>query len=292
MYPSYTELDPYRMSACSIDTAIRNIIAAGGNPNQLALLDNFCWCSSNETGRLGQLKLAAKACYDYSVGFGTPFISGKDSMFNDFKGYDRHGNEIKISIPPTLLVSSIGLIDEINKAISLDSKFPGDLIYILGETNDEMGGSEYFALNNLQKGVVPFADTTKNKKLYQSYYSAAQKNLIASGISIQRGGLGIALAKTAIGGMHGIDISLKNLPGSTMREDFALYSESQGRFIVTVDPKHKKEFEAEMKGNIISEIGKITSNQTIKIAGKNVNTIVNIDLNKATEHYRKTFKDY
>ena len=91
------------MAACSIDTAIRNCISAGGSLDHLAILDNFCWCDSNNAHRLWQLKNAAKACYDYAVAYGTPFISGKDSMFNDFKGYDENFNKVEISIPQLFL---------------------------------------------------------------------------------------------------------------------------------------------------------------------------------------------
>ncbi|MES2409212.1 MAG: AIR synthase-related protein, partial [Patescibacteria group bacterium] len=142
--PSYSEIDSYKMAASSIDGAIRSVIAAGGSLENLAILDNFCWCSSTDPVRLGQLKAAVKGCFDYAVAYGTPFISGKDSMFNDFKGYDEKGNPINISIPPTLLISSIGVMNDAEKAISLDFKFEGDLIYLLGDTLEELGGSEYF----------------------------------------------------------------------------------------------------------------------------------------------------
>ncbi|HZJ18557.1 MAG TPA: AIR synthase-related protein, partial [Patescibacteria group bacterium] len=162
LYPTYSELNPYNMAGASIDTAIRNVVAAGGNINQLAILDNFCWCSSNDPKRLWQLKEAARACYDFAVSFQTPFISGKDSMFNDFKGYDEKGKEVKISIPPTLLISSIGIINNSLKAISIDIKFPEDLIYVLGETKEELGGSEYFEYLKTSQGKTPKVDAKKN----------------------------------------------------------------------------------------------------------------------------------
>jgi phosphoribosylformylglycinamidine synthase len=90
---SYGEIDTYHMAACAIDTAIRNYVAAGGNINHLALLDNFCWCDAYNPGRLWQIKRAAEACYDFATAFKTPFISGKDSMFNDFNGYDENGEK-------------------------------------------------------------------------------------------------------------------------------------------------------------------------------------------------------
>ncbi|OGG02364.1 phosphoribosylformylglycinamidine synthase, partial [Candidatus Gottesmanbacteria bacterium RBG_16_37_8] len=104
LYPTYGDIDPYHMAASAIDTAVRSAIVAGADPDHLALLDNFCWCSSYDPKRLGQLKRAVKACYDYAVLYGTPFISGKDSMFNDFDGFDKNGRPVKISIPPTLLI--------------------------------------------------------------------------------------------------------------------------------------------------------------------------------------------
>jgi len=140
---SYGEIDTYHMAACAIDTAIRNYVAAGGNINHLALLDNFCWCDAYNPERLWQLKRAAEACYDFATAFKTPFISGKDSMFNDFKGYDENGEKVMISAPPSLLISAIGIIENIENAVSLDVKMPGDLIYVLGETLDELGRSEY-----------------------------------------------------------------------------------------------------------------------------------------------------
>ncbi len=134
LYPSYSDIDTYWMAACSIDTAIRNAVSAGGDLDHMALLDNFCWCDSNNPERLGQLKAAAQACYDYSVAYGTPFVSGKDSMFNDFRGYDEDFNEVMISIPPTLLVSSIGVVEDRMSCQTLDFKCAGDLVYVLGET--------------------------------------------------------------------------------------------------------------------------------------------------------------
>jgi len=168
--PVYSRIDCYWMAAAAIDSAIRKAIAVGAKIDKLALLDNFCWCSSDEPERLGQLKDAAKGCYDFAKQFGTPFISGKDSMFNDFKGYNQKGKKVKISIDPTLLISSIGIIDDVNKVVSMDVKVKGDIVYVLGETLDELGGSEYFCMlsdNGESIGSkVPKVDAKKNKKLF------------------------------------------------------------------------------------------------------------------------------
>jgi phosphoribosylformylglycinamidine synthase len=133
---SEPDTDTYHMAACAIDTAIRNAVAAGANLKHMALLDNFCWCSSKNPKRLWQLKRTVQACYEYATYFGTPFISGKDSMFNDFAGYDEKNEPVKISALPTLLISVISVIKNIEKIVSIDAKIPGDLIYILGITKE------------------------------------------------------------------------------------------------------------------------------------------------------------
>ncbi|HEX8931824.1 MAG TPA: phosphoribosylamine--glycine ligase, partial [Patescibacteria group bacterium] len=232
LYPKYSDIDTYQMAAAALDTAVRNAIAAGANPDYLAILDNFCWTDSNNPERLGQLKRAAEACFDYATAYGTPFISGKDSMFNDFKGFDKNGNSIQISIPPTLLISSIGVVNDITKVVSLDAKIPGDLVYLLGDTYDELGGSEYFALlGNKVGNNVPKVDAVKNKKLYYTLSQVIDKGLLASSLSVTRGGLAAALSKKAIGGKLGIEVSLKNLPGKISSDLSALFSESQGRIL-------------------------------------------------------------
>lgn len=290
--PSYSEIDCYQMASASIDTAIRNLVATGVDIDKIYLLDNFCWCSSDHPQRLYQLKRAAEACYDFAKIYQTPFISGKDSMFNDFQGYDGKGNPIKISIPPTLLISSVGLIEDVLKTISIDVKFPEDLIYILGKTKDELGGSEYFAMNNAVGNKVPKVDGFKNKKLYQSFYKAVQKQLISSAISVTRGGLGVALAKTALAGKLGLEISLNKLPGRTTRNDFALFSESQGRILISINPNNKKEFEKIMKGSIIREIGRVTNKQRLIIKGLDNQTIVNLSLNQVEKSYKLRLRNF
>ncbi|MFZ3077681.1 MAG: phosphoribosylformylglycinamidine synthase subunit PurL [Candidatus Aenigmatarchaeota archaeon] len=296
--PSYSDIDAYHMAACAIDTAIRNAIAAGADIENLALMDNFCWCSSTEPERLGQLKEAVKACYDYAIAYGTPFISGKDSMFNDFKGFDESGNPVKISIPPTLLVSSIGVMQDARKAVSIDAKFEGDLVYVLGETHDELGGSEYFAMAGAEKGkqfignCVPKVDAGKNKKLYSALSKAIEEEIVASAISVHRGGLAVALAKTAMSGMTGMEINLENVPASASRNDFVLFSESQGRIVATVAPQNKEKFEKLMEGNAFAQIGIIKADDSFIIKGKGGKEIVSTNLNSMLQSHKNTFAGF
>ncbi len=303
--PSYSEVDTYDMAACAIDTAIRNAVATGADLEHLALLDNFCWCSSTEPERLGQLKRACQACYDYSTEFGTPFVSGKDSMFNDFKGFDESGNPLKISVLPTLLVSTIGVMKDARKAISIDPKFEGDLVYILGRTSEELGGSEYFAMKGEQErgrkyigNNVPHVNASANIDTYRAFSKVVEEGLVASAISVHRGGLATALAKSAIAGQLGMDIDLDSVPIDNefgMRNDSLLYSESQGRLVVTVNPANKERFEDLMKGVEYSEIGRVRGDNRFIVtgfSGQSSKTVVDTTIDKMTESYKSTFKDY
>ncbi len=303
LYPFYGDISTYHMAGAAIDSAIRSAVCAGGSLSRLALLDNFCWCSSNEPERLGELKDAVKACYDYAVGYETPFISGKDSMFNDFKGYDEKGNPIKISIPPTLLISAIGVMDDISKTVSPEFKSAGDLIFLLGETNDELGAGEYYRMlaseqkkpfrSKLKSDTevgdaignnVPQVNWKTNTKTYRALEKAIAKDLIASAISVSSGGLAIALAKSAVGGMLGCNASVENLPGNADTVDAKLFSESQGRAVVSINPKDAKRFEKIMKENgaHFAKIGVVSKN-----SGFTIDKAIKTDVKKLHAIYHK-----
>jgi phosphoribosylformylglycinamidine synthase subunit PurSL len=239
LFPSYTEIDPFLMAAAGIDTAIRGLIAIGVPLDSIAILDNFCWCSSDEPERLGQLKLAARGCYEVATAFGTPFISGKDSMYNDFSGYDAENNPVKISVPPTLLISSIGIHPDVRQGVSLDVKISGDLVYVIGKTSEELGGSEYFAHLGFSGNMVPVLDTATVRERYRKLTDAISRELVASACPVSHGGLGIALAKVAISGRIGMDLTIP----AELRPDYYLFSESLGRFVVTIAPDNKRVFE-------------------------------------------------
>ncbi|WP_353269761.1 phosphoribosylformylglycinamidine synthase subunit PurL [Wolbachia endosymbiont (group A) of Myopa testacea] len=267
---SYGEINTYHMAACAIDTAIRNYVAAGGNINHLALLDNFCWCDAYNPERLWQLKRAAEACYDFATAFKTPFISGKDSMFNDFKGYDENGEKVMISAPPSLLISAIGVIENIENAVSLDVKMPGDLIYVLGTTHDELGRSEYQLYSGIDNNNVPKVDAKSARKLYERYNQAIKDGIIASAIAPNLGGLIIALAKSLIAGDLGAEIDLSRVPiGKTQNTDIInkiiMFSESQSRILVTIAPQNQQRFEALFEDAAYSCIGKVTEKKVLNI---------------------------
>jgi phosphoribosylformylglycinamidine synthase len=284
IFPSYSEIDPYHMAGAAIDTAIRGLIGIGISLDNIALLDNFCWCSSDDQERLGQLKLAAKGCYDFATVFGTPFISGKDSMFNDFSGFDAASAPVRISVPPTLLISSIGIHDNVAKAVSIDAKFKGDFVYVIGETAAEMGGSEYFSFLGSTGNVVPKLAPEDVISRYQKLTAAISDDLVASAYPVSHGGLAVALAKVAIAGRIGMEITIPN----ALRQDYFLFSESLGRFVVTVSPANRKRFEEIMRGEV-TLLGEVCG-RSLRITGQHV--IIDLQVDELETAFKSPFAGY
>jgi phosphoribosylformylglycinamidine synthase len=289
--PWYSAIDAYAMAAAAIDTAVRNAICAGARRDYLAILDNFCWSSSNTPERLYELKEAARACYELAVAYGTPFISGKDSMFNDFKGFDAEGKSIHIAALPTLLISAIGVIPDVSKATTIDFKRVGDLIYLIGETNEELGSSEYENMSGFRKSRhVPQVDVAKNAKVYDALTAAIEAGQIASAIGLGRGGLAVALARSAIAGQLGAEVDLRNIPGKAKSAESILFSESEGRILISVRRDQQKEFEKIHQGVALMQIGEIVQAASVSITLPE--SKVEIGLEELTNAYRSFFKDW
>jgi len=266
--PNYGDVDTYAMAALALDEALRNAVAVGANPDKIALLDNFCWSSSDDEFRLAQLVRACRALYEYAVAFGTPFISGKDSMYNDFVG-ELDGRTVKISVPPTLLISALGIIEDVGKAVTMDLKEPGNLLYVLGETHEELGGSEYFAMRGFVDNRVPQVDAVSARERYRRLHQAIQEGLVRACHDCSEGGLGVALAEMAFAGGLGLQIDLRNVPGAegVEREDFLLFAESPSRLLVEVRPKHKERFERLFAGTACALIGAVTGEPRLHLVG-------------------------
>ena len=288
IYPNYTNIDAYNMAACCIDTAVRNLIVTGCDLSTIALLDNFCWCSPENSEKLYQLKMASKACYDLSLTFETPFISGKDSMYNDFNGYDKRNRKIKISIPPTLLISSIGIIKSYNNLLTIVPQSIEDLVYIIGKTGSEMGGSEFAKVFGFKNDNVPQVYKKTAKVNYNNFSRANQNKLITSAISVGIGGLGIVLSKMAIASQKGLKVNLSNI--NTINKEIdnnrILFSESQSRIVVTVNPSNKIKFESYFKKNQLSLIGKIIKSKKIVCMMRNKDEF-EVDVSSLNNKYKQ-----
>jgi len=230
--PSFGRLDAYNMALSVVDEALRNLVATGGSINQAAMLDNFCLSSPEREEVLGDLVLSARGCYDAAKCFGVPFISGKDSLYNEWM--DESGNVFMI--PPSLLISAIGIIDDVDRCITMDLKEVGSQIYIVGETREELGGSEYFKLLGVKGGTVPGLDFKNAPKIMNALHAAVEQGLILSCHDLSEGGLALAIAEMSFSGDIGAEIDLQVVPfyGNKKRHDTILFSESNTRFLVEV----------------------------------------------------------
>ncbi|MCP4644428.1 MAG: phosphoribosylformylglycinamidine synthase, partial [bacterium] len=232
--PRYSDIDAYWMMACSADEAVRNLVAVGARIGMIAGLDNFCWPDPVQSAKtpdgeykLAQLVRCCQALYDVCTAYDIPLISGKDSMKNDYKIGDH-----KISIPPTVLFTAAAVIDDVRKVVSMDVKNPGDVVYVVGDTRDEMGGSEYFALRGVLGCNVPKVDPAAARRLYEALSAAIAQGLVASCHDCSDGGLGVALAESAFSGGFGMALDLSGI--DVANDAVALFSESQSRFVATV----------------------------------------------------------
>ncbi len=263
--PKYGDIDPYWMAASAIDEALRQIIAVGGSLDRAALLDNFCWGNPEKPDRLGALVRAAQACYDIAKVYGAPFVSGKDSLFNE---YDTEKGSI--CIPHTLLVSAMAVMDDIKQAITMDCKQAGNLIYIVGATYKELGGSHYYAVNGYAGNQAPQVRPETGRTLMNALSSAMQKGLVKSCHDLSEGGIGVAAAEMAFAGGLGIALNLKNVPlGEPIdRDDYVLFSESNSRFLVEVAPADKQAFESAMSGTDFAEIGRVMKDKKLEVTGR------------------------
>lgn len=266
--PKYSDLDCHAMMACAIDEAVRNLVCVGARMGRIAGLDNFCWPDpvlSEKTPdgphKLAQLVRCCEALRELCVAYDIPLISGKDSMKNDYKIGDT-----KISIPPTVLFTAAAILDDVSLAVSMDAKRAGDVVYVLGETREEMGGSEYFAIKGCIGNQAPAVDAARARVRYEALADAIAARLVASCHDCSDGGLGAALAETAFAGGLGMEIDLA--PLDVAHDAVALFSESQSRFVATVHPEHAAAFEAAMADTGVYRVGTVTADTVLNIRGR------------------------
>jgi len=253
--PRYGKIDPYWMAASVVDEAVRNSVCVGGR--RWALLDNFTWGNPEYEDRLGGLVYACRGCYDTAKVYGAPFVSGKDSLYNESP---------LGPVAPTLLVTSLGVLPDVRKAVSMELKEPGNALFLVGVTKPELGGSEYLRLHGELGGSVPRVDAEKNIKAYRRVLKAMDEGMVRACHDCSEGGLAVAVAEMAFTGDLGVDLDVGKVPVSGgMRDDVLLFSESNGRLLVEVTPATTARFIEVMGDTAYACVGAVKEEKALTV---------------------------
>jgi phosphoribosylformylglycinamidine synthase len=280
--PHYGSLDPYAMAAAAIDEAVRNVVAVGADPKYIALLDNFCWGNTDRPEILGSLVAAAQACRDVALALGMPFISGKDSLNNEF-----HASGQNIVIPPTLLISAMGRVPKVTACVSMDLKEPGNQLYLVGVTRNELGGSHFNLVTGGSEGAPPRVNVDLAPKIFRKVHEAIGRGLIRACHDLSEGGLATAIAEMAFAGEVGADLT--GVPGQC--DAVALFSESTSRFVIEVRPADAAAVTALFGDDVpLWPIGKTAKEPRLRIAGANGEWIVWAALADLKEAWQKPLR--
>jgi len=276
--------DSYWMSASVIEEALRQLVCVGADITQAAILDNFAWGSPKKPENIWNLYQSVKACHDFSLEFETPFISGKDSLYNEFTYQDK-----VISVPPTLLISAIAVVKDVERSITSDIKGPGNILYLLGKTYDEMGGSQFLqAMFNSTDGNVPKVYPKDSFPLMKRLSKAIELGLVSSCHDLSDGGLAVCVSEMSFSGNFGARIHLKDVACAEPidKDEIILFSESNGRFLVEVKPENQEEFEKILEGSAFSVIGKTCEEPYLTVKGLSEETILKENIYALKESWR------
>lgn len=291
--PNYGLLDPYAMALCAIDEALRNAVAVGADPDQASILDNFSWGNCDKPDRLGALVLTARGCYDAALAYRTPFISGKDSLNNEY----RVGGET-LAIPPTLLITAIAPVPDIGRAQTMDLKRAGSLLYLVGRTRAEFGGSAYLELLGSNAGRVPRPELVLSPRLLRAVHGTLAHGLVLACHDLSEGGLGPAAAEMAFAGGLGLEIELKQVDlaapeaaesNANDADTVALFSESATRFLVEVAPENAREFESRLEGLPFARVGRVLHEPVLRVLSRRGESWFELPLERLREAHHSGF---
>jgi phosphoribosylformylglycinamidine synthase len=282
--PRYADLDPWAAAAAAIDEAVRNVVAVGADPACTAILDNFCWGNVTDPEMLGALVRTAEACRDVAVAYGTPFISGKDSLNNEYRSPTQ-----RIAIPHTLLVSALGRVPDVRKCATMDLKEPGNDLYLVGRTKDELGGSHLHLVTGRAGGTPPTPDLEEAPRVFAAVHRAISDGLVRSCHDLSEGGFVVAVAEMAFAGGVGADVT--DLPGAEGLSDEAkLFGESTTRFLIEAKPEHADRLRACFAGLPFARVGTTTTDPRLRVAGSNGEWLVWAKLADLKEAWQKPLR--
>jgi phosphoribosylformylglycinamidine synthase len=279
----YGDLDPYWMAAAAIDEAVRNVVAVGADPRRVAILDNFCWGNVSDPVVLGALVRTAEACRVVAVAFGTPFISGKDSLNNTYAGK----NGERLDIPHTLLVSALGRVPDVRKCVTMDLKEPGNHLYLVGRTKDDLGGSHFHLVTGQSGGNVPQVDLEAAPRVFAAVHAAISQGVVRACHDLSEGGLAVAAAEMAFAGGVGVDVTT---PPGEFQDDVKLFGESPTRFLVEVKPANAAAFEKCFAGLPLAKIGTTVAEPRLRIAGSGGEWLIWLKLAELKDAWQKPLR--
>ncbi len=295
MNPRYGDFDTHAMAASAIDEAVRNCVAVGADPAHLAILDNFCWGYTDRPETLGSLVRAALACHDLAIELGTPFISGKDSLNNEFS-YEVDGRKTTIAIPPTLLISALGLVPDVRQCVTMDAKQPGNRLFLVGATRNELGGSHFSLVHALSHGQVPEVDGPVARTVFATLHAAIRAGHVRACHDLSEGGLAVAAAEMSFAGAWGLDLTLPadlDRPDAGLspaeRQAVWLFSESNTRFLCEIEPARADEFRQLCKKEqhvVCHELGTVTQRPQLVIRGADGTLLVDQPLEVLKERWQ------
>ncbi|MGA0850061.1 MAG: AIR synthase-related protein, partial [Chthoniobacterales bacterium] len=251
----YGLFDPERMAHAVVDEAMRNVTAAGADPAQAALLDNFSWGDPRRPETLGDLVATVRGCCDAARLYGAPFVSGKDSLNNEYVASDGQ----RRSIPPTLVITALAHLPQADRAIGTALRRAGNVLLLTGSSKREFGGSHFNLVTGDESGTVPAPDPSAPQR-YRRIHRLMNDGLVESAHDVSEGGLAVTLAEMAIGGDLGVDAQLADEDECT-----ALFSESLGRIVLEVREENVPAI-VEALGQEATVIGKTVADQTLKIS--------------------------
>ncbi|RMG43702.1 MAG: phosphoribosylformylglycinamidine synthase, partial [Acidobacteria bacterium] len=292
VFPSYSDIDAHAMAQAAVDLAVRRLIAAGARADRIAALDNFCWpdplpAPDNPDARhkAAQLVRACRGLAEACLAYGVPLISGKDSMKNDAVIGGR-----RISIPPTLLVSAIGLLDDVRRALTLEPDGASGLVVVVGETAEELGGTEWAAHRGVRATGVPRCRPEAWASRYEAIAGAIAAGLVRAAHAPGRGGLLPALFRIARAGRVGVEADLDALPAAgDPGWEARLFGESCGRMLLVVDPQRMEELRSRLAGEPLAPIGRLVEEERLRVrfGGRD---LVDAPMERLTAAWKREFR--
>jgi phosphoribosylformylglycinamidine (FGAM) synthase-like enzyme len=277
------------MAASAIDEAVRNCVAVGADPAKIAILDNFCWGNCEREETLGTLVRAAIACQDVAMAFGTPFVSGKDSLNNEFSYEDENGEKQTVVIPSSLLITALGQIANVEQAVTMDLKSAGSKLFLVGTTFEELGGSHFALVNGLAGGAVPIVDLDQAPQIFAAMHKAISGGLVESCHDLSEGGLAVSAAEMAFAGGLGVVLNLVALAEASdiANDAVLLFSESNTRFLVEVSESNAVAFAEALNGLPCVEIGVVNDGDQCSVVGTSGQTVIESSIEELRQVWKQ-----